>query len=168
MHGNAHSKANRPYRTTISEAQIGLQKRYPNPASSFQLNLKRYISGNVKPKSGFKKRARKCFEKPPKKRCISRVRYTFKLPSMAKLSASKYQICASGAHADALMHLKPFQVEPTMLFFKHTSTIVHNNKTYASTVSPHPGGTTDLYCFHAQNWPHITERVYYSPTRTNI
>ena len=116
MHGNAHSKANRPYRTTISEAQIGLQKRYPNPASSFQLNLKRYISGNVKPKSGFKKRARKCFEKPPKKRCISRVRYTFKLPSMAKLSASKYQICASGAHADALMHLKPFQVEPPCYF----------------------------------------------------
>lgn len=36
------------------------------------------------------------------------------------------------------------------------------------TVSPHPGGTTDLYCFHAQNWPHITEHVYYSPTRTNI
>ena len=75
--------------TTISEAQIGLQKRYPNPASSFQLNRKRYISGNMKPKTGFKKRPRKCFEKPPKESCISWARYGFKLPSTARLFSTQ-------------------------------------------------------------------------------
>ena len=76
----------------------------------------------MKPKTGLKKRPRKCFEKPPKKRCILRARYAFKLPS-------RYQICALGAHADALMHLKSFRVERTMLLFKHTSTMVDYNKT---------------------------------------
>ena len=43
----------------------------------------------MKPKTGFKKRPRKCFEKPPKNRCISRACYAFKLPSTARLFSTQ-------------------------------------------------------------------------------